>query len=129
MKYSFGFQGHLNILSSHKTTLEFTKDSHLTSKGNCIVGIQAEFSIAGLKQFLRLKKVKITMKVGKLSDTVIASPNPKFAGKRELVIRLGDYASRRTFAVKADKASKDLNRQLVNALKSGQKGLVTISKV
>ena len=52
--------GHKNVLAKHKTTLEITKDDHLTPQGDCIVAVSAdrgpkEFS----KDFLEaLKKVK-----------------------------------------------------------------------
>jgi hypothetical protein len=32
-------QGHENILATHKTTLEFTKDKRLSKKGDCIVAV------------------------------------------------------------------------------------------
>ena len=37
--------GHPNIVANHKTTLEFTKEKHLSPKGDCIVGINANKSI------------------------------------------------------------------------------------
>ena len=41
-------QGHENILGTHKTTLEFTKDKHLTKKGDCIVAVAADKALADL---------------------------------------------------------------------------------
>ena len=37
MKYTFKAFGHINVLADHKTTLEITKDSHITKNGNCII--------------------------------------------------------------------------------------------
>ena len=32
---------HANVIGSHKTTIEITKDNYLTKKGDCIVGINS----------------------------------------------------------------------------------------
>jgi len=54
--YKFIAYGHKNITSRHKTTLEFTKDSNLTIKGDCIVGIKADFSLDKIKDFIKNSK-------------------------------------------------------------------------
>ena len=65
MKYSFTCYGHENITCKHKTTLEFTKDKDLSLKGDCIVGVKADFSLKGVKEFIKIlnnnKKITITM--------------------------------------------------------------------
>ena len=63
--------------------------------------------------------VKITIKTGALKEIIIAKTNPDFDDEKELVIRLGEYASPRTFAVRADKAAKHLERELIKALQMG----------
>lgn len=123
---SFSISGHKNVLATHGTTFEFTKDSHLTLRGDCIVGIKAGFSNEELNGFLGMQKVRITLAAGGFSDTVTATPNPEFSSSREMVIRLGDNDSERTFAVRADKAASGLDRRLIAALKSGSSGSVTI---
>ncbi|HIG98004.1 TPA: DUF371 domain-containing protein, partial [Candidatus Woesearchaeota archaeon] len=45
MKYIFTAHGHPNILATHRTTLEITKDSELTTRGNCVVAVAADFSL------------------------------------------------------------------------------------
>ena len=52
MIYKFHAYGHPNILGTHKTTLEFTKDEDLTSNGNCIIGVKADFELSRLKEFI-----------------------------------------------------------------------------
>ena len=65
MKYSFTCCGHENITCRHKTTLEFTKDSDLSIKGDCIIGVKADFSIKEVKRFIESlgnnKKITITI--------------------------------------------------------------------
>ena len=65
MKYSFACYGHENITAKHKTTLEFTKSNELSLKGDCIIGIKADFSIKEIKRFIESlgnnKKITITI--------------------------------------------------------------------
>lgn len=129
LEYSFRIHGHTNILSTHKKTIEFTKDSGLTREGDCILGVNADFELEQLQRFLNCKKVRIKVAVGSISDAVTAIPNKKFGSNREMVIRLGGFESERTFAVRADKAANILNRALVAALRRGREGTVTISEI
>ncbi len=123
----FTAYGHPNIRATHPTTLEFTKDAHLTTNGDCIVGIMANFSLQQLKKFLHSKKITITIQADKLMETITAVPNQSFSDNKELVIRTTPFTSPRTFATHADKSSKDIDRKLVALLKnSEQKITVTI---
>lgn len=112
--------GHPNVKGTHKNTIEFTKDDFLTPEGDCIIGIKADFDAKLLRDFVKKhRKVKITVKTGALEEVVVANTNPDFIDEHELVIRLGEHASPRTFAVRADKAAKHLNRELIRALQLG----------
>ena len=44
MKFEIEFSGHENIRSNHQKTIEITKESHLTPRGDCIVGVNAKYS-------------------------------------------------------------------------------------
>jgi hypothetical protein len=97
MTYKFNAYGHPNILATHKTTLEFTKDNELSLKGDCIVGVKADFELKEIKQFIKNsknKKISITIKTisknkkyKKIQETIIAEINPNFDDDREFVIR------------------------------------------
>ena len=50
--YEFEIKGHENVTSKHKKTLEFTKESHLTKNGDCIVGINSTFNLDKIKEFI-----------------------------------------------------------------------------
>ncbi|MEK6967929.1 MAG: DUF371 domain-containing protein [Nanoarchaeota archaeon] len=113
----FTIKGHPNILATHPTTLEFTKDPELTLKGDCILGVSADFDSKRLKQFLGCKKIKITIKTEGIVETIAAKPNPQFDDAKEMVIRLGTHQTSRTFAFDADKAAKHISRHLVSYLK------------
>ncbi|MEK6891838.1 MAG: DUF371 domain-containing protein [Nanoarchaeota archaeon] len=130
MQYEFHAYGHQNILGTHKTTLEFTKDENLTLKGDCIVGVKADFELKEIKKFIKkIKNKKITITIqtsdGKIKDKLEAEINPEFNGKKEIVIRKADFISDRTLAIKANKAAFELKKGLIECLKS-KEGEITI---
>ncbi|HUT17100.1 MAG TPA: DUF371 domain-containing protein, partial [Acidobacteriota bacterium] len=45
--------GHKNIQATHKTTLEFTKDKHLSKKGDCIVAVAVDKALTDLNAELK----------------------------------------------------------------------------
>ena len=114
MEYSFRAYGHPNITGKHRTTFEFTKDSEVTLKGDCIVGVKADFSLKGIKEFIQNsiknnnKKIKIIIKTDGKEEIVHAELNPSFNSDREMVVRKSGFLDGRTLAVKADKAASDL---------------------
>ena len=125
MIYKFSAYGHPNILATHKTTLEFTKDEELSLKGDCIVGIKADFDLKELVDLIRNsnknndKKVtiKIMSKNKKIQEKMYAELNPSFNHNKELVIRKSDFVSDRTLAISSNKAAFDLNRDLIDFLR------------
>ena len=123
-KYSFICLGHGNITSRHKTTLEFIKDKDLSLNGDCIVGVKADFSLNKIRRFIKSlgsnNKIAITIEAisnKKIFEIINAEINKNFDSDEEMVIRKTDFVSERTFAVKADKAACDINRELLGFLK------------
>jgi hypothetical protein len=118
--------GHENILATHPTTLEFTKDSDLSKKGNCIIAVSADKAIDGLspkfKERLRKDNVRIAIliEVGKIFDDLIAFGSSKLvlAHPTDVVVRKSSYICNRTLAINADKAACNLSRRLVKDLKN-----------
>ena len=127
MQYKFNAYGHPNILATHKTTLEFTKDKEISSKGDCIVGVNANFELKKLKQFIKNlnnKKISITIKTitknkkyKKILEKISAELNTSFDSNKEIVIRKTNFISERTFAINSNKAAFDLNKDLIKFLK------------
>lgn len=127
MQYKFHAYGHPNILGKHKTTLEFTKDKEVSLKGDCIIGVNADFDLDKLNAFIKNsenKSITITIipvsdnkKYEKINETITAELNPNFGSDKEFVIRKTDFASERTFGIKADKAAFELKRGLISFLK------------
>ena len=135
MLYKFNAHGHQNILGTHKTTLEFTKDKEVSLKGDCIVGVNADFDSSKIKNFIKKIKNNITItikpisknkKYQKTKETIYAELNPSFNSNTEFVIRKTDFVSERTFATKADKAAFGLNKDLIAFLKE-KKSKISVS--
>ena len=133
MEIKFSIFGHENILGEHKTTFEFTKDSEVSKKGDCIIGVGADFSLEEIRQFLKRHgggRVQIDIFCDGVSDSVTAELNPDFNDDREIVVRMSEHASERTLAVRADKSAKYLKRELMERMKErGRRAEVTIKLI
>lgn len=117
--------GHPNIRASHPTTIMLTKERMVTQRGDCIVAVAADKSVADLsaefKSALRKPGAKLTieLRVGDLVGQINAYGSPELTlnHPNDLVIRKSEFFSDRTLAVKADKSSSDLSRTVVEKLK------------
>jgi hypothetical protein len=121
--------------ATHKTTLEFTKDKHLTKKGDCIVTVAADKALADLNADFKEKlrktdaKLTITIEADGISERVNAEGSPQLilTHPTDIVVRKSDYVCSRTLAVHADKAACDLSRDLVEKLRDPeQKVKITV---
>jgi hypothetical protein len=135
VRFEIEFSGHENIRSNHKKTIEITKDSELTLRGDCIIGVNANYSCSDLPENLKAKlqdptsEVQFSIKVqehefvvkGKgHEDLILTHPE-------DIVIRKSDFVCPRTLAVKCDKASDLLPREMVILLQNPKtKGTFTI---
>jgi hypothetical protein len=119
-------QGHKNIQSTHKSTLEITKDDKLSKRGDCIIAVSANRALADLsprfKENLRREGSKVTMLIETedITEKVKAYGNPRLilSHPTDMVVRRSDHICSRTLAIKADKAACDLSRELVERLKN-----------
>ena len=117
--------GHKNVQSTHNTTFEVTKESTLTNQGDCIIAVDSTRAAADLpvefKQAARKEgeQITITIDAGDVKEVVKArgSPQLQFTHATDLVVRKSSYVCGRTLAIKADKASIDFSRRLVEKLK------------
>ena len=115
---TFHCSGHKNILGTHKNTIEFTKDKDITLQGDCIIGVNADFDEEKLQQLARKTlAVKMLIKADEIQEEVVFHFNPDFSDSHEVVIRKGEFNSKRTLGLRADKAAKDLSRELIRKLK------------
>jgi hypothetical protein len=132
---AFWALGHSNIHAIHPTTLMFTKDIHVSQKGDCIVAISADKSVADLSAQLKEElrkpnaKLTVTIEAGDFREEIKAIGSPKLClcHPTDIVIRKSDYICSRTLAIYADKSSNDLPRELVEKLQDpNQKVKITL---
>ena len=116
--------GHKNIQAIHPTTLMFTKDSHLTQTGDCIIAVAADKATRDLSTEFKEKikkpnaKLTILIEVDGLKEQINASGSPRLilSHPTDIVVRKSDYVCNRTLAVHADKSSNDLSREFIEKL-------------
>lgn len=120
----FFIRGHENVLSTHKTTLEFTTEKELTRKGDCILGVSATKSMRNFSEDFKaaLKQkggLTITIGAGGIKDTIraVGRPGLTFKDRHAIIIRKSSFVDSRTLAIKADKAAVDMDRRLVELLR------------
>jgi hypothetical protein len=135
MRFEIQFSGHENIRSNHQKTIEITKESHLTPSGDCIIGVNATTSCAELPLSLKKKlqnpnsKVTLSIKVGSYEFNVEGRghENLSLTHLEDIVIRKSDFVCPRTLAVKCDKASDLIPREMILLLQNPKtKGTFTI---
>jgi len=126
--------GHPNIKATHKTTLEVTREDYLTPRGDCIVAIKSEKSVAdlsyNLKQALRRRNARATLilKVLDVEDVIVGFGDERLllTSQISMVCRKSSYICPRTLMIKCDKSAIDINRELVELLKQGAQVEVAI---
>lgn len=127
--------GHENILCTHNTTIEITKEKSLTKKGSCIIGIDASKGCFDLNPNLKKKikdgnKIKITFKLDNLQDSFFGFGNKeiRLLDKNDMVFRKSNFICDRTVLIHCTKSSNEINRELIEKLKIPGKKLSIIFK-
>jgi hypothetical protein len=135
VRFQIKFSGHKNIRSLHPKTIEITKDSHLTPRGDCIVGVNATCGCKDIPSKLK-KKLKDPNSTIKFSIDV-NDYSFKFSGKGhknlllthsdDIVIRKSNFVCPRTLAVSCNKASDSIPRKIIQLLQDPKaKGVLTL---
>ena len=116
--------GHENILCNHNTTIELTKDSFLTKRGNCILGVNASKACFDLnpnvKKFIKKKKrFVVTINIDNITDSFygFGSEQLELSSKKDVVFRKSDYTCNRTVLIQCSKSAIDLNHKLIEKIK------------
>ena len=126
MKIEIPFQGHKNILSLHQKTIEITKDSELTTNGDCIVGVGADISCMDLPEKMKKKiqntktKILFSIEANGKKFTINGYGSEKLSLKhtKDIVLRKSAFTCSRTIAINCDKASSDIPRNFVKILQN-----------
>lgn len=124
--------GHENITSKHDTALEITKDSEITKRADCIVGVGADKGISGLSEDFKKKArnensvIKVVLRAGDIEESVIGRGHPSlsFSHEKDIVIRKSTFICSRTLMIGADKSARELDKRLINILKNRKQKLI-----
>jgi hypothetical protein len=120
-------RGHPLVASSHPTTFELTKETHLTPAGDCIIGIGADKGAADLSTAFReaLRRhdavLVTTLRCEGIEVVIRANGHPGLTLEHptDLVWRRSDYVCGRTIGIRADHVARTLPSPLIDRLRSG----------
>jgi uncharacterized protein len=130
------FYGHRNIQSFHTRTIEITKDPTLSLRGDCIIGVNANKSCWDISDKLKhsLKddnsSIIIDVTVGNMSFIINGLGNSRLLllSRHDVVIRKSNFICERTIAIRCDKASSDIPREMIMSLQDPETtGLLRIT--
>jgi hypothetical protein len=107
-------RGHPCIRATHGKTLELTRDTEITERATCVVGIATELDEEALAALCG--RVALTLGVGDESVTVRGRLNPAFRPGDPLVVRRAADVTRNALIVDADTTAADLSRAFVERL-------------
>jgi hypothetical protein len=118
--------GHENIQATHGSTFQITKDARLSEKGDCVIAVSADKSMADLspefKENSRRENTRIVILIETEEEAeavnAFGSQRLTLTHPRDIVVRKSDYICSRTLAIQADKAACDLSRKLVEKLRN-----------
>jgi len=127
-------RGHPCVLGTHPTTFEITCEEHLTSNGNCIIGVAAEKGCAGLSPEFR----QLLSREDAILDTSIeangivvkirsrGSPHLTLDHPTDMVWRRSGFTCGRTIGICSDHVALTLPRDLIACLRQGTDMVVTL---
>jgi hypothetical protein len=128
--------GHENIRATHRTTLEITKESTLTKRGDCVIAVGAMKGAKDLSsEFKKAMKrqdahTTITIEANGIREVVKARGSPQllFTHPTDMVVRKSNYICGRTITIKANKAARDISRKLIEKIQNpDQKIKITLT--
>ncbi len=117
--------GHPNMLATHKTTWQLTKEDHLSTRGDCIIGVKSSLAMDELPQWLTNH-----LKNGNEIDIELSCNNIVYSGRAsghqdlvlsdpvDMVFRRSSFISDRTIAINSSFVARDLPRDMINHLQS-----------
>ena len=119
--------GHPSITATNDMMIKITKGDKPLDERDSIIAVKANKSCKDLdelfKDYLKFgKKIKITISVDGIQDTVKAfgSPALELTNKKNIVITKSDFIDGRTLAILADKAVCNLKKELTSKLKKSK---------
>jgi hypothetical protein len=123
--------GHRNITARNKATFEITKESWLTTRGDCIIAVRASKGVidldASFKRVARVDgaKISVLIEVDSFREVAIGcgSSGLSFEHPTDLVARKSGYLCGRTLMIWSDKAAYNFSRNFVRAVQDPKKSI------
>lgn len=116
-------RGHPNIKANHKSTWQLTKESEISPRADCIIGVQSSYSCSSLPHWLKKKirdcsKLSVSLTAGgsKFTGYFEGHPQLKLSDETDIVIRKSEFISERTGGIRCNFSAKDLPEQMRIAL-------------
>ena len=134
MIFKLKSKGHKNVTSLHKSTFEITKDAEIGLAADCIIGVDMDRTMLNFPEEFKDRIADSNTKIIVVLETENGHDEITGWGHEDLtlthptdiVIRKSDYTCPRTLMVKADKAARDLDLNLIEDLKNEENMEVTI---
>jgi hypothetical protein len=125
-------KGHPNVSAKHATTIEITRDREMGKRADCIIGVAADKGLSQLSKEFKLAaknpetQIEVVLSVGGFHEVVRGwgHEDLTFEDDDDLVIRKSNFTCPRTLMIRSDKASRDLDRRLIELLKEENSELV-----
>jgi len=127
-------RGHPLVSGTHPTTFEVTAESHLTSTGNCIIGIAADKGCAGLspefKNVLAHDDARLLTRLscGGIEVELHSQGSSQFTlvHPTDMVWRRSTFACGRTIGILSDTVAATLPDELIKKLITEETMVVTL---
>jgi hypothetical protein len=127
-------RGHPLVSGTHPTTFEVTSELHLTSNGNCIIGIAADKGCAGLsskfKQVLAHDDARLMTRLacGEIEMVINSRGSSQFTltHPTDMVWRRSKFVCGRTIGILSDRVAATLSCELIKNLIAEKNMVVTL---
>lgn len=134
MIFNIKTKGHKNVSSLHKSTFEITMDKEIGPTADCIIGVDMDSPMSAFPEEFKEKIADSNTRITVVLDTENGHDEITGWGHEDLtlthptdiVCRTSDYTCSRTLMIKADKAARDLDSDLIEDLKNEKEMDVTI---
>lgn len=134
MIFKLKTRGHKNVTSHHKSTFEITRDAEIGPTADCIIGVDMDKTMLNFPKEFKEKIANSNTKIKVILDTENGHDEITGWGHEDLtlthptdiVCRTSDFTCSRTLMIRADKAARDLDRNLIEDLKNEKIMDVTI---
>ena len=134
MIFKIRTRGHENVTSNHRSTFEITRDAEIGPTADCIIGVGMDRTMLDFPQEFKEQianpntKITVILETENGYDEIVGfgHENLTLTHPTDIVIRKSDYVCDRTLMIGADKAARDLDRNVIRDLKNGEIMEVTI---